>query len=292
MLASGMGKLLAIAAHPVRYAPSPVRAAHAFVQHVGIDVADGDLGLAARDARGVRRCGTRCRPCRPPHPARASRAAGSAIRPSRLSTADGRRPTSDRSSDRSARRPRKRPRGRASPSRFPAHRGSRRKRWIWEPCSWTRTIARARALGYGLRFATLNGCYPCPNCPKSKPSAWAFSPRWKDSAFTKRGDAPRRSCACPSRSASPKRLTGRRVTRLSRRAKYLLAELDSGETLVIHLGMSGRMSVYAQGQIAQARTICLQSRAARCRPRQARSCGDGDQTRPPASSSPIIAASG
>jgi formamidopyrimidine-DNA glycosylase len=40
-----------------------------------------------------------------------------------------------------------------------------------------------------------------------------------------------------------KRLTGRRVTRLRRRAKYLLAELDGGETLVIHLGMSGRMSV-------------------------------------------------
>ena len=45
-----------------------------------------------------------------------------------------------------------------------------------------------------------------------------------------------------------KRLTGRRVRRLWRRAKYLLAELDGGETLVIHLGMSGRMSVYAEGR--------------------------------------------
>jgi formamidopyrimidine-DNA glycosylase len=43
------------------------------------------------------------------------------------------------------------------------------------------------------------------------------------------------------------RLTGRTVERLSRRAKYLLAALDSGETLVIHLGMSGRMSVFTQG---------------------------------------------
>lgn len=43
------------------------------------------------------------------------------------------------------------------------------------------------------------------------------------------------------------RLRGRRVVRLARRAKYLLAELDGGETLVIHLGMSGRMSVYAEG---------------------------------------------
>jgi formamidopyrimidine-DNA glycosylase len=44
------------------------------------------------------------------------------------------------------------------------------------------------------------------------------------------------------------RLKGRRVVRLTRRAKYILAALDSGETLVIHLGMSGRMSVYAQGK--------------------------------------------
>jgi len=44
------------------------------------------------------------------------------------------------------------------------------------------------------------------------------------------------------------RLAGRRVLRLERRAKYILARLDSGETLVIHLGMSGRMSVYAEGR--------------------------------------------
>ena len=43
------------------------------------------------------------------------------------------------------------------------------------------------------------------------------------------------------------RTQGRKVKALRRRAKYLLADLDSGETLVIHLGMSGRMSVYAKG---------------------------------------------
>jgi len=40
------------------------------------------------------------------------------------------------------------------------------------------------------------------------------------------------------------RLTGRRVLRLWRRAKYILADLDGGETLVIHLGMSGHIAVY------------------------------------------------
>lgn len=39
------------------------------------------------------------------------------------------------------------------------------------------------------------------------------------------------------------RLTGRRVTALRRRSKYILADLDSGETLLVHLGMSGRMLI-------------------------------------------------
>ncbi len=39
------------------------------------------------------------------------------------------------------------------------------------------------------------------------------------------------------------RLTGQRVERLRRRSKYILADLSSGETLLIHLGMSGRMLV-------------------------------------------------
>ncbi|MEX3017505.1 bifunctional DNA-formamidopyrimidine glycosylase/DNA-(apurinic or apyrimidinic site) lyase [Gymnodinialimonas hymeniacidonis] len=39
------------------------------------------------------------------------------------------------------------------------------------------------------------------------------------------------------------RLTGATVTALRRRSKYILADLDTGETLLIHLGMSGRMTV-------------------------------------------------
>ncbi|MEL7164873.1 MAG: bifunctional DNA-formamidopyrimidine glycosylase/DNA-(apurinic or apyrimidinic site) lyase [Pseudomonadota bacterium] len=39
------------------------------------------------------------------------------------------------------------------------------------------------------------------------------------------------------------RLTGARVDRLRRRSKYILGDLDTGETLLIHLGMSGRMTV-------------------------------------------------
>lgn len=39
------------------------------------------------------------------------------------------------------------------------------------------------------------------------------------------------------------RLTGQRIERLRRRSKYILADLSSGETLLVHLGMSGRMTV-------------------------------------------------
>jgi formamidopyrimidine-DNA glycosylase len=61
-------------------------------------------------------------------------------------------------------------------------------------------------------------------------------------ALTRRGDL---RVPFPSRFAE--RLKGRKVERLKRRAKYIIAELDSGESLVLHLGMSGRISVYAQG---------------------------------------------
>ena len=42
------------------------------------------------------------------------------------------------------------------------------------------------------------------------------------------------------------RLTGARVTGLSRRAKYGLIETDRGDTLVFHLGMSGRWRIDPQ----------------------------------------------
>ena len=42
------------------------------------------------------------------------------------------------------------------------------------------------------------------------------------------------------------RLTGARVLRLWRRSKYILLDLDTQETLIVHLGMSGRMLVSGQ----------------------------------------------
>ncbi len=39
------------------------------------------------------------------------------------------------------------------------------------------------------------------------------------------------------------RLNGQKINALRRRSKYILADLSSGETLLIHLGMSGRMQI-------------------------------------------------
>lgn len=39
------------------------------------------------------------------------------------------------------------------------------------------------------------------------------------------------------------RLTGATITRLDRRAKYLLGHLDRGDSLVMHLGMTGRFEI-------------------------------------------------
>jgi formamidopyrimidine-DNA glycosylase len=43
------------------------------------------------------------------------------------------------------------------------------------------------------------------------------------------------------------RLTGRRVVRLGRRAKYILVHLDRDEVLAVHLGMTGRFIVKVPG---------------------------------------------
>ena len=41
------------------------------------------------------------------------------------------------------------------------------------------------------------------------------------------------------------RLTGQRVVRVDRRAKYILVRLESGDVLIMHLGMSGRINLWS-----------------------------------------------
>jgi formamidopyrimidine-DNA glycosylase len=48
-----------------------------------------------------------------------------------------------------------------------------------------------------------------------------------------------------------RRLTGRTITAMGRRAKYLMADLDHGEVLVMHLGMTGRFIIEASGKVQE-----------------------------------------
>jgi len=47
-----------------------------------------------------------------------------------------------------------------------------------------------------------------------------------------------------------RRVEGRRIERVARRAKYILVHLEGGGVLIVHLGMSGRMVVTAAGSVA------------------------------------------
>lgn len=58
-----------------------------------------------------------------------------------------------------------------------------------------------------------------------------------------RADVNRPDLRWPLPAGMAARLTGHRVLSLRRRSKYILADLSSGESLLIHLGMSGRMLV-------------------------------------------------
>jgi formamidopyrimidine-DNA glycosylase len=58
-----------------------------------------------------------------------------------------------------------------------------------------------------------------------------------------RADVRRPDLRWPFPPSLAERLTGARIERLGRRSKYLLATLDRGETLIVHLGMSGRILV-------------------------------------------------
>jgi len=58
-----------------------------------------------------------------------------------------------------------------------------------------------------------------------------------------RADVNRPDLRWPFPDRMAERLKGQRVESLRRRSKYILVDLSSGETLLIHLGMSGRMTV-------------------------------------------------
>ena len=108
------------------------------------------------------------------------------------------------------------------------------------------TIARRRKRRYVL---PINHDAPaarpierCPNFPKSRPSAAALQPVMEGSRFVK-AEVRRKDLRFPLQKDFVARLEGQTVTGLGRRAKYLLADLASGDVLLMHLGMSGSFRV-------------------------------------------------
>jgi formamidopyrimidine-DNA glycosylase len=81
-----------------------------------------------------------------------------------------------------------------------------------------------------------------PELPEVETVRRGLAPAMEGHVFT-HVEARRPDLRFPFPSGFAARLRGRRVTRLSRRAKYLLAELDGGEVLLMHLGMSGRFTI-------------------------------------------------
>lgn len=66
----------------------------------------------------------------------------------------------------------------------------------------------------------------------------------------KRADIRRPDLRWPLPDKMSERLMGQKVLHLRRRAKYLLVDLSGGESLIVHLGMSGRLFISPKGEHA------------------------------------------
>jgi len=81
-----------------------------------------------------------------------------------------------------------------------------------------------------------------PELPEVETIRRGLAPVLEGASFAK-VELRRRDLRFPFPRGFAKRLEGARVTALSRRAKYLVAELDSADALIMHLGMTGRFTV-------------------------------------------------
>src|SRR5579883_2146251 len=81
-----------------------------------------------------------------------------------------------------------------------------------------------------------------PELPEVETVRRGLQPAMEGARFAK-VEARRPDLRRPLPTGFVKRLEGRTVTGLGRRAKYLLADLSSGDVLLMHLGMSGSFRV-------------------------------------------------
>jgi formamidopyrimidine-DNA glycosylase len=81
-----------------------------------------------------------------------------------------------------------------------------------------------------------------PELPEVETVRRGLAPALEGRVLT-RVEARRENLRFPFPNCFSERLTGARVSHLDRRAKYLVAHLDTQEALIMHLGMSGRFSI-------------------------------------------------
>ncbi len=81
-----------------------------------------------------------------------------------------------------------------------------------------------------------------PELPEVETVRRGLLPAMEGATIT-RADVRRPDLRWPFPPRMAERLTGRKVTALRRRSKYILADLSGGETLILHLGMSGRILI-------------------------------------------------
>ncbi|HTJ03070.1 MAG TPA: bifunctional DNA-formamidopyrimidine glycosylase/DNA-(apurinic or apyrimidinic site) lyase [Methylovirgula sp.] len=89
-----------------------------------------------------------------------------------------------------------------------------------------------------------------PELPEVETVRRGLAPAMVDSTFVS-VDQRRPDLRFPFPDKFAERLTGRRIEALGRRAKYLLADLDDGQVLVMHLGMSGSFRIEDTSKSAQ-----------------------------------------
>src|SRR5213082_1244205 len=93
------------------------------------------------------------------------------------------------------------------------------------------------------------GASTMPELPEVETVRRGLAPVMQGARFTK-VEAHRGDLRWPLPKDFAQRLEGQSVDKLDRRAKYLLADLSSGEVLIMHLGMSGSFRI-AQRQGVQ-----------------------------------------
>lgn len=82
-----------------------------------------------------------------------------------------------------------------------------------------------------------------PELPEVETVRLGLAPALEGHVLT-RAAARRADLRVPLPERFAERLTGRHMLRLRRRAKFLLLDLDNDETLIMHLGMSGRFTIH------------------------------------------------